>query len=330
MVTAPRASCSESSGIAADDVLAGCTVDLFGVPTRLVAEDPDGARALARVLRAARSTDTAPRVEVRACVEGPTVPDGDPTSRSEQFEVWRAHAGVRSVRHVSGLTARATRDAIEIGGTAERFDEMFRRTCVLALAYCFAQHDRPFVHASAIATGRRAVLVLGASGAGKSTVAFSALRAGWRVLSDDIVAMSAGDTGPGAAGLPRPLAVPPGVLDGARPSSPMPGDPRGRHELGAEAISHGWYPVGGCLVVRHATEPRGTVEAIDAHAMFEELLGSFAPVEHADDVRRVFPLAAALARRPRAALRLARDPATRVSDTMALLDRIRAEFGFVP
>jgi hypothetical protein len=50
-----------------------------------------------------------------------------------------------------------------------------------------AARDRLPVHAAMIARAGRAVVLVGPSGRGKSTVAYAAMRRGWRVLADDAV-----------------------------------------------------------------------------------------------------------------------------------------------
>lgn len=73
------------------------------------------------------------------------------------------------------------------------------------LAASLAARGVALLHACVLAPAGRAVLVLGSSGAGKSTVAGAALARGWPVLADDIAALT-GDGGrigvhPGVAAL---------------------------------------------------------------------------------------------------------------------------------
>ena len=53
--------------------------------------------------------------------------------------------------------------------------------------FVLAHHDRTPIHASAFIAGDVAILTSGSSGAGKSSLALAADRAGWPVLSDDTV-----------------------------------------------------------------------------------------------------------------------------------------------
>jgi hypothetical protein len=73
-----------------------------------------------------------------------------------------------------------------------------------ALACLLLLRDVPALHASAIDTGRGAILILGDSGAGKSTTAASLIRAGHRLVADDTAALEERDGGVVVhPGLPR-------------------------------------------------------------------------------------------------------------------------------
>jgi hypothetical protein len=68
------------------------------------------------------------------------------------------------------------------------------------------------LHAAAAARGRRAVLFVGESGAGKSVLSLRLARRGWTYLSDDLAPLE------GAArvlALPRPVTFDSGEIDGA-------------------------------------------------------------------------------------------------------------------
>jgi hypothetical protein len=191
-----------------------------------------------------------------------------------------------------------------------------------------AQHGRQVVHADAIAPDGRAVLVLGGTGAGKSTLALCALRREWRVLADDLVALQLRDGEPYVAGIPRPIVVPRDVLgDGATPSSRR-GDPRERSELLAVAPHAGWHPVVGSLHATHAAEPGARLERLDGPERLPLVLGSCLAMGDPARLREVFTVAAAVARRPGMALRHSRDPRTRLDDGMRVLEEARARIGF--
>lgn len=61
-----------------------------------------------------------------------------------------------------------------------------------------AAHGREALHGCAVERGGRAVAVLGASGTGKSTAGLALLDRGWRLLTDDLLALdAAGNAVPG-------------------------------------------------------------------------------------------------------------------------------------
>ena len=280
------------------------------------------------MLGGARVIGAVPLVRLSATAVAPSVPSATPDLSTPEFDTWRPARGEVVLRHRSGLTARATGTTIDIGGEATQFDAHFRRVCLTALAHLLAQHDRFVVHGAAMVTSGRAVLVLGGTGAGKSTLAYCALLAQWDVLADDLVVLRSSDSGPTVGGVPRPLAVPSDVLDGnAFDGRPLAGDGRGRRELPPGVIAAGSYPVAGSIVVKHADEARGAIGPIGGHELLHDLLGSWAPIESPDDLERILPIAAAVARGPATVLSLGREPATRVADTIRLLDDVRAQFG---
>jgi hypothetical protein len=86
--------------------------------------------------------------------------------------------------------------------------EHFRHTVLEGMTLTLVgTRDRLPVHASLIERGGRAVVLAGPTGRGKSTLAYAALRRGWRVLADDGVYVQ---TRPslGVWGRPGPLLLP--------------------------------------------------------------------------------------------------------------------------
>jgi hypothetical protein len=64
----------------------------------------------------------------------------------------------------------------------------FKSTFLDCLFYVLAvHHDYTPVHCSAVVSGGRGVLICGASGTGKTTLAYACARSGLQVLSDDVV-----------------------------------------------------------------------------------------------------------------------------------------------
>jgi hypothetical protein len=59
-----------------------------------------------------------------------------------------------------------------------------------AVGAVLIQRGMLVLHGNALAKGGRAIVCLGASGAGKSTLAYALMRQGWRLLADDLVAIT--------------------------------------------------------------------------------------------------------------------------------------------
>jgi hypothetical protein len=169
------------------------------------------------------------------------------------------------------------------------------------------------------------VLALGPTGAGKSTVAVCALRCGWPVLGDDLVALTPVDDGFLATAVPRPIAAPRDLVDDRR-AVPFPGDTRGRLELPSDAIARGTRPVLGLIVVAHADSPNSTMREIRPFAVPPLVLGSTLVADTADACRSLFPFAVALSRVPAVELAHGTRSATRLEDGAALLEQIATRF----
>lgn len=71
-------------------------------------------------------------------------------------------------------------------GAGQWFGAVLENTLRLLTAYEALNNNGVLLHSAAIADDRRAVVLFGHSGAGKSTASAIALDAGWRVISDDV------------------------------------------------------------------------------------------------------------------------------------------------
>jgi hypothetical protein len=175
------------------------------------------------------------------------------------------------------------------------------------------------VHAAAVVgPDGLAVIAVGPGGTGKSTVAASALVAGWPVLADDLVVVR---LRPGVSdvlevcGVPRPLAVPT-EFSGLGPV--IRGDVRCRRRVSAD-LTGGWWPVGRVAVLAHGSEAATTAEPLGAMDAFRAVRTA----HFAADVpaRRAgwFPVAGRLARLPARRVALGIHPETRLATTTAAL-----------
>lgn len=158
------------------------------------ADDPDGtgsgAGVVVEVLRAAR--DDFRRFDLRGFEYLPEIDIGDGVVRL-------AGLGLMA-RLVEGPVLRAALWTPEPDG--EGFAGVVETVLRVAVARRLLQRGGLLVHAAGVVRDGEAWVLAGRSGAGKSTAAGHAARAGMAVLSDDLVAVVPGDGGPEALRVP--------------------------------------------------------------------------------------------------------------------------------
>jgi len=311
------------AGVTPKSVLAAPVIDLAGVATRLWAADLARAEAVAAMLRAAPPASGPPSAELRF-EHGVAAPDD--WSDDDPFEVRREGTDLVYVRSALGLVARVTPNRIVVVGDAPDLRAAFRPVFALAVAHLLAARERHVLHAATLAVEDGCVLVLGPTGAGKSTAAVCALRAGWPVLGDDLVALESLGDRIVATAVPRPIVAPRDVVDDPR-AVPVSGDGRQRLELGPDVITPGRSPVLGLIVSAHGDAPASTVREVRHSAIPPLVLTSCLLADSADSRRSLFPLAMALSRLPTVELAHGTRSATRVEDGAALLEEIRRLLG---
>jgi hypothetical protein len=284
-------------GIDAAMVLDGVVIDLGGLPVGLRATEDRPAQALAGFLRAAGTVALDPVLEVTAGADPLRLPSSDPSDTSSGLRFWR-RGGELVVAHSSGVAARATTGRVEIGGTgpSPQWDAGFRRVLTLGLARAAIDHGRLVVHAGAVAVDGRAVLLVGGSGAGKSTTSWAAHGRGAAVLADDLVFASLDDGVPLVAGVPRPITVA-ADLDSSATGVPLARDARGRVELGPDALTPGVHPVGGSMLLASAPEVQPP-SAPAPRAVLRSLLAASFGLAEPDAARLALRWGAAVARLP--------------------------------
>jgi hypothetical protein len=173
--------------------------------------------------------------------------------------------------------ARIARSAAGVQG--------FRESVLDHLAlFLVTNRDRHPLHAAGIVRDGKAVLLIGSSGLGKSSLTYAAMRAGWQVLADDAVYVQR-TTERRLWGVPRRIHLPPESvrhfpeLEGA----PIERRPDGRRKIGVEipAASRARAPwageVGLCLLTRSPAHrmPERISQAVAADEMRATLQGGF-------------------------------------------------------
>jgi hypothetical protein len=274
--------------------------DVAGVAIAVDATDHARGAVVAAGLAGFSDTD-APAV-ARVTIDALAVTPPDRTPDSELL-------GIRFWLDGDGIVVSAEDVLVEVTGTTGRLHvpDLGRATlaenCVyLPLTWLLARHDRFVLHGGAVARGDTGLLLLGTSGAGKSSLAFAAWETGWDVLADDLVVVEP-DAGDGSHGfrihgvhrrpaLPSELGGP--LVEGARPLD----DPRARVPLSRQLLTDGARRLTGIVVITHSTSTTGTMEAVGGHPVMAVVLQSFAG-SASPDLRAVFfPAAAALMRLP--------------------------------
>jgi hypothetical protein len=175
-------------------------------------------RTLARDL-----IDAGPPLHVRILMHEPALRESD-----ESGVVFRLPDGDRTLIHgqgTVGVADPARREAVVyVSPAVAARSAQFRYSVVEAMTWSLiTRFDRQPLHAAALYREGRGLLLCGAGGAGKSTLVYAAARAGFKVLSDDVVYLQQVG-GLRAWGVPSFINVAPDVvrffpeLDGREPS----------------------------------------------------------------------------------------------------------------
>jgi hypothetical protein len=309
--------------VEADDVLGGIVVDVGGVPMRLRAADAARAEAVASLFRHATVEADEPVATVEFAAATPDVPARAPSTAAPYVDLWHEGPGALVLRTTAGLVAWSEPDRLWVGGAAPELTREFRFAALVGLTHLLAQHDRHLVHGAALLVDDGAVLVIGPTGTGKSTLAFAAHGLGWPVLADDAVLLRRAGDGVVARGLPRPIAVAADVVTAVTGGRPVPDDPRRRTELPVGTLAAGDHPVV-ALAETTGADPRGPAVAplagVDA---LRAVLRASVSLADADARPALFAVAGSLARLPTWSLRHGTDPRSALADATELLGTLR-------
>ncbi len=155
------------------------------------------------------------------------------------------------------------------------------------------------------------MLLLGASGVGKSTSCLAASTAGHLVASDDTCLLRCDDGVLLGHGLPRAPSLPK-AAHGLDSDGPV--DYRERSSVPDFPLVQGWHEISGVLVLRHGTDPLsvlGPVAAMDViEALTESVAGALSVDVVVDEAPAVLQAAVRLAARSMA---LGADASTRLA-----------------
>ncbi len=239
--------------------------------------------------------------------EGPYGDHWDDGSRHEFWHHWGLGAVIDPDRAVLGGPVSGHRRWVAV-----------RNSMLFILAKLFLERGRFVLHGAAIRRDHTTLLVVGDSGTGKSTLAFAARAAGWRVLGDDMVVVEPGDT-PSVRGIPRVPSIPGDVAHHATGGEPLPDDARERVELVGFELDADPAPITGVALCDHG-DGAGAVEPLSPVSAVEALVPAFVLSALTGPVRQWFPTAMALGRGPCVRLRQPADADARVAEAARLLD----------
>ena len=299
------------------------TLLLAGVPTRVQIDDPLLAAAVLDGLGELPVID-APAELVITDDGDSTPPAGDPDDTLGVVQAWRRE-GVLFLTWEPVLEARSDDRRVVLarrGGDQATVGRAVRQLLPQAMGHLLGAHGRVLLHGGAVLDASNAIVVLGPTGTGKSTLVYAARSAGRAVLSDDLVVITRDGEALEATGIPRALSVatdgPDGPPAGARTIT---GDIRERWQVPLEGVG-GAHRVAAVVVTEHSTAPGGHLERLTASELWDIVLASHFAAGDPSRLRAAFPVLAAVSRLPGWRLGHGRDPATRLEVGARLLDSI--------
>jgi hypothetical protein len=290
------------------------TVDAGGLILRVDAGTAIDAELVRRVV-GTTTTDAPPHAVLQIGADAPALPSRPPDFAGPYGNHWDDGA-THWFAHDWGLAARVTAGEAVLGGDAAGYRRWVavRNSMLFVLARLLLAQDRFLLHGAAVRRDERALLVVGESGAGKSSLAYAAHLAGWQVLGDDMVSVDARLL---VRGIPRVPTVP-GDVAGGTAGEPLPHDPRNRLELPDFELDRRDAPIAGVLICRH-DDGAGRLAAASSTEAIEALVPAFVLSALPRPVTRWFPLATRLARGPAFWLGHAADDGTRLARAGELL-----------
>lgn len=290
------------------------TIDVAGVAVRVRAETSALADCATSRLGTAPTTEPA-EIDVELVEDAPAVPANATAQELDYTHGWEADG--RLWIGLDGARAMVDDTRVSVGGPVGTEDELDSLDDVLqfAVAVAVARPDRLMMHAAVVARDGDALLLVGESGRGKSTLSAAAFVAGWELLGDDLAIVDTATMR--ARGVARPPMVPGGIGRAHGLEGEDENGPRGRIRLPGSTLTPGSRRLIGIVTVDHGTDGhveelgRGDLGVLDA---------GFASPPFRAALRRQFTASAALVALPAVRLAHAADERVRVSRAHELLD----------
>jgi hypothetical protein len=297
-------------------------LDVAGVPVRLAASDEHDWAVLTAAVGGFGKSSLEASAELTARTGDLAVPPGPPDDEREGTRLWRRPDGLVVIGPTAiavSVTGRRAELVLPPGvGAGERVEGLVSQ----ALSWLLAAHRRFLLHAAVVARGDDAVLALGHSGAGKSSLVVAAAAAGLEALTDDAAIVEPVAGGFRAHGVHQPVHAPRelgGDLVGG--GGPTLGDVRDRVRIGSDLLTRGGRRVVGVVLLGHSDQAEGELAKLPGHAAMPLLAQSFVGIIHPPHRAAYLPVAAGLARLGVWRLGHGADPTRRLAASGALLLR---------
>ena len=290
------------------------TLDVAGVPVDVEAENDRYERCVHERLGAAPSAEAG---EVRLRISS-TAPVPDPGAAVQPLEGLDGHELDDVIWMVDGPSAARVEGAdVDVGGplgsTAE--EDVIDNLLQYGLAAAIATPGRLMLHGAAVARGDDALLLVGRSGVGKSTLAAAAFLGGWDLLGDDLTLVSVPDLRVRA--VRRPPMFPAEIADGTSLVGVREHTGRRRVRLDVDVLAEGDRRLIGLVTVAHGDEGEVQLLGPGAAGVLDD---AFALPPFRSVVRRQLAAGAAVLGLPAVRLGHARRPEVRIARGQELLD----------
>lgn len=185
------------------------------------------------------------------------------------------------------------------------------------------------LHSALVQSPSGALLLVGASGRGKSTSSGAALRAGWPVAGDDVTFLRYGAQGiVEVLGLPRSLALPDEAIPQQhRRYASATADYRVRRRLARFDRPDHWQPLVGCVEVDHGTRSQSDIAGLSPLGLVQALIRCEALAsQDQNHVKLSMQVVNALTRLPGRRLLLGTNSESRMESTANALTVLASEF----
>ncbi len=289
------------------------TLDVAGISVATDAADARYSKCLHNRLGAEPAL-AAPSVGVRI---GPDTraPDRPADQEMEGFAAWWDNEVIWIGR--GSAVVRVAPDQVAVGGPIDTLKEedLLDDLLQFGVSAVLTSADRMVIHGAVVARDGEALVLVGPSGQGKSTLAAAALLAGWDLLGDDLAIVHPHQ--PSVQAVRRSPMIPAEVAaDHGLEGAIVPG-PRGRFQLPVSTLATGTRRLVGVVSVAHGDA--GGVEPVEG-ADLATLDGALAVPPFRPIIRRYLATGAALIALPIMRLHHARDPEVRVKRAQASLE----------